>query len=105
MQCATGNPLNVFPFIIGLISVLKTSPSQLDLDLNLKLNLDSVPNLTLNLNLCGLAITNSLNNFFISGYFGPYTRLSLTIIFSPIIGLIFSPPKLINQNKGASGNT
>ena len=93
MQCATGNPLNVFPFIIGLISVLKTSPSQLDLDLNLKLNLG------------GLAITNSLNNFFISGYFGPYTRLSLTIISSPIIGLIFSPPKLINQNKGASGYT
>ena len=41
IQCATGNPLNIFLSNIGLASVLKTFPSFLGSDLDFKLNLDS----------------------------------------------------------------
>ena len=42
---------------------LKTSPSYLDSDLDLKSNLDSSLKPNLNSNSCGLALTNSLNIF------------------------------------------
>ena len=73
IQYTTGNPLNIFLSTIGLASVLKTFPSYLDSVLDLKSNLDSSLKPNSNSNSCGLAITNSLNIFSISGYFGSYT--------------------------------
>ena len=102
--CATGNPLNVVLYNIGRVSFLKTFPSYPDPSFGFEVWIwIRVLKPNSNSSSCGLVTTNSLNILSISGPFGSYTLLGLVIIFIRIIGLLFSPPKLINQNKGTSG--
>ena len=104
IQCATGNLLNIFLSNIGRVSFLKTFPSYSGPIFEFKVWIwIRVLKPNSNSNSCWLATTNSLNILSISGHFGSYTLLRLVIIFIRIIGLLFSPPKLINQNKGTSG--